>query len=145
MKMFPGIGVGDALVRLERMKEEYKMTKQQQQHFDQHHQQQQQQQQQLDDKTVLKLSNMVLASDLATDSSYNDLIRDVTDEVRKYGRVSSVVVPRHGRGCGNIYVDFATAAELAVAKEALERRTFEGVRVVGVGLTRKDGEAEWFV
>ncbi len=90
--------------------------------------------------TVLRLSNMVTAEDLADDELYSELIEDVADECNQYGTVLSVIIPRSSNdttdesGVGKIFVQLSDVEGAKRVRKAVSGRKFNG-RIV---------EAEYF-
>lgn len=90
--------------------------------------------------TVLRLSNMVTAEDLADDELYSELIEDVADECNQHGTVLSVIIPRNSNdtndeaGVGKIFVQLSDLEGAKRVRKAVSGRKFNG-RIV---------EAEYF-
>ena len=61
---------------------------------------------------VLTLLNMVQEEETADTGEYEEILQDVSEEMAKYGRVLSVLIPRRGeRGVGRVFVEYETVAE----------------------------------
>lgn len=81
---------------------------------------------------ILVLKNMVKITDLEIDEDYEDMLEDVMEECKKYGRVISIVIPRpgiHTSGIGKIFVEYPVVEEAQKAKIGLEGMRFNGNRV----------------
>eukprot|EP01038_Epipyxis_sp_PR26KG_P005947 gene5947-8196_t len=90
--------------------------------------------------TVIRLSNMTTVGDITDDSSYEELIEDVSDECNSYGTVLSIVVPRgDGTGkdigvdlsVGQIFVQFSDVLGAQKCLQAVAGRKFNGRTVMG--------------
>jgi splicing factor U2AF 65 kDa subunit len=79
---------------------------------------------------VLVLSNMVTDADLATDEEYNGLKDEVEDEVRKFGKLISITIPRPNdtgvepSAIRKIFLEYATVQDAANAESELKGRQF---------------------
>eukprot|EP00529_Nitzschia_sp_RCC80_P010803 CAMPEP_0113452238 /NCGR_PEP_ID=MMETSP0014_2-20120614/6745_1 /TAXON_ID=2857 /ORGANISM="Nitzschia sp." /LENGTH=624 /DNA_ID=CAMNT_0000343607 /DNA_START=48 /DNA_END=1922 /DNA_ORIENTATION=+ /assembly_acc=CAM_ASM_000159 len=79
---------------------------------------------------VLVLSNMVTDADLATDEEYNGLKEEVEEEVRKYGKLISMVIPRPNdagiepSAVRKIFLEYATIQDAMNADRELSGRQF---------------------
>ena len=78
---------------------------------------------------ILRLGNMVTAADVADDAEFADLSADVADELKKYGALASLLIPRKGRFVGLIFVEFAAVASAVAAAGPLAAKTFAGKHV----------------
>jgi splicing factor U2AF subunit len=78
----------------------------------------------------LRLSNMVSIEELRDDDEYNDIMLDVKDELRKFGTLTRVVIPRAGSNVGYIFVEFQSVNEAVAASAALSGRSFASRVVV---------------
>lgn len=84
---------------------------------------------------VIKLSNMVTATDLEDDEMYQELLEDVADECNKHAKVIKVVVPRGVKGqgldpdIGKIFVLFDNVDGAEKALKAVAGRRFNGTTV----------------
>jgi len=85
--------------------------------------------------SVIRMSNMTTAEDLADDDMYDELTEDVAGECNTHGVVKSIVIPRgpvsgaHDVSVGKIFVHFTDVASAARSKQAVTGRRFNG-RVV---------------
>jgi RNA recognition motif-containing protein len=73
---------------------------------------------------------MVTAADVHDDNEFTDLHADVLDELKKYGAVNSLLIPRRGRFVGLIFVEFAAVASAVAAAAPLAAKTFAGKKVL---------------
>jgi splicing factor U2AF subunit len=77
----------------------------------------------------LRLDGLI-TPDMLNDDEYADVLADIRDECARSGRVTAVRVPRIGQpDVGAAFVRFASVAEAASAREALDRRVFDGNKV----------------
>ena len=75
--------------------------------------------------TVLMLSNMLTAEELASEQEIEEVREDVKEEGAKFGTVKAVEIPRPGQeDCGKIFLLFALQSEAVVARNALDKRPF---------------------
>jgi hypothetical protein len=68
---------------------------------------------------ILVLKNMVKITDLEIDEDYEDMVEDVMEECKKYGRVISIVIPRpgiHTSLIGKIFIEYPVVEETHKAK-----------------------------
>uniref|UniRef100_A0A6G1SKC6 Splicing factor U2AF subunit n=1 Tax=Aceria tosichella TaxID=561515 RepID=A0A6G1SKC6_9ACAR len=86
---------------------------------------------------VLCLMNMVEPEELQDDQEYRDILEDILEECRKYGKVRSIEIPRpsktEGRrvpGLGKVFVEFDSATEAQRAQLNLAGRRFANRVVV---------------
>ena len=81
---------------------------------------------------VICIRNMVVLKDLEDEDEYDDLIYDVREECKCYGKVIDIKIPRPEgpgvlvSGLGKIYVEFATRDGATFAKENLNGKSFHG-------------------
>lgn len=81
---------------------------------------------------VICIRNMVNLKDLEDEDEYDDLICDVREECKDFGKVLEVKIPRSDipgelvSGLGKIFVEFATRDGAVFAKENLNGKTFNG-------------------
>lgn len=81
---------------------------------------------------VICIRNMVNLKDLEDEDEYDDLICDVREEVKNFGKIIEVRIPRNElpgeivSGLGKIFVEFATREGAVFAKENLNGKTFNG-------------------
>lgn len=81
---------------------------------------------------VICIRNMVNLRDLEDEDEYDDLIEDVREECKCYGKVVEVKIPRTEHpgelvsGLGKIFVEFATRDGAVFAKENLNGKSFHG-------------------
>lgn len=79
---------------------------------------------------ILVLSNMVTDEDLATDEEYNGLKDEVEEEVRKFGKLISLIIPRPGdagaepSAIRKIFLEYATVQDATNAERELSGRQF---------------------
>jgi len=79
---------------------------------------------------ILVLLNMVSDEDLNTDADYNGLIEEVQDEVKKFGKLLSVQIPRKATATietsaiRKIFLEYATIQDSANAEQELAGRQF---------------------
>lgn len=87
---------------------------------------------------VICIRNMVNLKDLEDDDEYDDLMEDVREECKIYGKVVEVKIPRNENpgelvsGLGKIFVEYATRDGASFAKENLNGKSFHGRFVVVV-------------
>ena len=79
---------------------------------------------------ILRLGNMVTAADVADDAEFSDLFADVMDELKKYGAITSLLIPRRGRYVGLIFVEFQLITSAVAAAGPLAAKTFAGKKVL---------------
>ena len=92
--------------------------------------------------SVLRLSNMVTAAELADDAEYADIKADIAQEAGKFATVQSVTMPRFGApGTGMVFIKFADAAGASVAAGNLAGRTFGERTVCAEFITEADLQA----
>ena len=81
---------------------------------------------------VICIRNMVNLKDLDDEDEYDDLIYDVREECKCYGKVVDIKIPRPEHpgeivpGLGKIFVEFATRDGATFAKENLNGKSFNG-------------------
>ncbi len=81
---------------------------------------------------VICIRNMVNLKDLEDEDEYDDLIEDVREECKIYGKVVEVKIPHTEfpgeivPGLGKIFVEFATRDGATFAKENLNGKSFHG-------------------
>jgi len=88
---------------------------------------------------VLQLLNLVQPEELVSDSEYEDIMKDVREECEKYGKVSSIAIPRpaldpDGKidpatpvdGLGRVFVEFEEKDDAVRAQTNLAGRKFNG-------------------
>lgn len=78
---------------------------------------------------VVCLINVVTLEELKDDEDYEDIVDDMNEECGKYGRVSSIEVPRPvpGQdvgGIGKVFVEFAALGDAIKATNGLSGRKF---------------------
>lgn len=82
---------------------------------------------------ILSLSNMVTPEELLDDKEYRDILDDITIELRKYGQVLSVYIPRPSSrdhrppqqsGVGRVFVEYNDLREAQRARAEVEGRQF---------------------
>ena len=79
---------------------------------------------------ILVLLNMVANEDLETDSEYAGLMEEVEEEVRKFGKLLSIQIPRKASGTiepsavGKIFLEYATIQDSSNAERELSGRQF---------------------
>jgi len=74
---------------------------------------------------VLVLKNTVTREDLVDDEEYQDVVADIREEVKQYGNLLSVTIPRVGeRGEGLVLVEYDSVAASLAAMSALQGRKF---------------------
>lgn len=84
---------------------------------------------------VVQLLNSVYAEDIADDSDYNDIVKEVKEEASKYGHVESIRIPRPSAavpnplGTGKIFVQFGDLTSSRKFQQDTNGRLFDG-RVV---------------
>jgi len=85
---------------------------------------------------ILCLLNMVDPEQLRDDQVYEEIIEDIVEECRKYGRLRSIEIPRprkdgsHVAGLGKVFVEFDSATEAQRAQLNLAGRRFDNRIVV---------------
>jgi len=81
---------------------------------------------------VICIRNMVNLKDLEDEDEYDDLMEDVREECKIYGKVVDVRIPRPETpgetvsGIGKIFVEYATRDGASFAKENLNGKSFHG-------------------
>ena len=79
---------------------------------------------------ILVLLNMVANEDLESDAEYSGLMEEVEEEVRKFGKLLSIQIPRkatatiEASAVGKIYLEYATIQDSANAEQELSGRQF---------------------
>jgi len=79
---------------------------------------------------ILVLLNMVANEDLESDSEYSGLVEEVEEEVRKFGKLLSIQIPRKASATiepsavGKIFLEYATIQDSANAERELSGRQF---------------------
>lgn len=79
---------------------------------------------------ILVLLNMVADEDLETDSEYSGLMEEVEEEVRKFGKLLSMQIPRKATATiepsavGKIFLQYATIQDSTNAERELSGRQF---------------------
>mmetsp|Transcript_953 Transcript_953/g.2050 ORF Transcript_953/g.2050 Transcript_953/m.2050 type:complete len:679 (+) Transcript_953:132-2168(+) len=79
---------------------------------------------------ILVLLNMVANEDLASDVEYSGLTEEVEEEVRKFGKLLSMQIPRkasatiESSAVGKIFLEYATIQDAANAEKELSGRQF---------------------
>lgn len=79
---------------------------------------------------ILVLLNMVANEDLESDEEYSGLMEEVEEEVRKFGKLLSIQIPRKASGSiepsavGKIFLEYATNQDAANAEQELSGRQF---------------------
>ena len=79
---------------------------------------------------ILVLLNMVANEDLESDSEYGGLMEEVEEEVRKFGQLLSIQIPRKASttiepsAVGKIFLEYATTQDSANAERELSGRQF---------------------
>jgi len=87
---------------------------------------------------IICIRNMVNLKELEDDDEYDDLMEDVREECKIYGKVVDVKIPRIETpgemvsGLGKIFVEYATRDGAAFARENLNGKSFHGRFVVVV-------------
>ncbi len=72
---------------------------------------------------------MVTAADVADDAEYRDICEDVSEELKKFGQLQQLLVPRTGRFVGYIYAEFGQTEQASAAAGPLSARLFSGKQV----------------
>lgn len=80
---------------------------------------------------VIRLTNMVVSSDLDSAESHADVVQDTTDECSQYGSVVRVIIPRPGDlashvAVGKVFVEMESIEQAKAVLVALKGRTFDG-------------------
>jgi splicing factor U2AF subunit len=79
---------------------------------------------------ILVLLNMVANEDLESDVEYSGLMEEVEEEVRKFGKLLSIQIPRKSSptiepsAVGKIFLEYATIQDSANAEQELSGRQF---------------------
>lgn len=79
---------------------------------------------------ILVLLNMVANEDLESDMEYSGLMEEVEEEVRKFGKLLSIQIPRKASASiepsavGKIFLEYATTQDSANAEQELSGRQF---------------------
>jgi len=85
---------------------------------------------------VLILLQMITEENLISDSEYKEIYDDIENEVKKYGDVRSIVIPRPrkgekpGTGSGKVFIEFGSEEQATRAKRDLEGRQFDNRTVL---------------
>jgi len=90
--------------------------------------------------TCIKLEGMLKPEDVAADDDYEEIHADIKTECETFGVVNSFKLPRAGVLAGVCFVKFETLSSAARAREALDKRQFDGNTVKALFLT--DAEME---
>lgn len=69
---------------------------------------------------------MVTAEELQSDAEYNDIKDEISNELRKYGQLVEVIIPRSGENIGAVYGVFQSDEHAASAAKAVAGRVFAG-------------------
>jgi len=85
--------------------------------------------------TLLRLTNMVTAAEVAEDGEYRELCDEIGEELRRYGRLVQLTIPREGPAVGNVFAAFADVSEALAAARAVAGRVFAG-RTIAVHFER---------
>ena len=82
---------------------------------------------------MLRLGNMVTIEELQQEEEYEDILADITEEMRSHGTVERVHIPRPSKddnsgkgGVGLVFVAFSNAEECRTAARAMTGRQFGG-------------------
>ena len=84
---------------------------------------------------VVQLLNAVYAEDIADDSDYNDIVKEIKEEASRFGQVESIRIPRPSAaqpnplGAGKIFVQFGDLTASRKFQQDTNGRLFDG-RVV---------------
>jgi hypothetical protein len=79
---------------------------------------------------ILVLLNMVANEDLQSDTEYSGLVEEVEEEVRKFGKLLSIQIPRKASASieqsavGKIFLEYATTQDSGNAEQELSGRQF---------------------
>ena len=83
---------------------------------------------------VVRLDRMVSPDDLRDDVLYRYLLEEITEEVRKFGHLLEVVIPRSGdpaaSGVGKVFLKYACIDDSIRCRTELDRRWFSERRIV---------------
>ena len=74
---------------------------------------------------VVQLLNAVYPEDIAADSDYNDIVKEVKEEAVKFGNVQVIKIPRQGPGQGKIFVQFTNQTCARKFQADMNGRTFD--------------------
>jgi len=86
----------------------------------------------------IKLEGMLKPEDLAADDEYAEIHDDIKQECETYGSVSAFKLPRTGPLAGVCFVKFEQLSSASRAREALDKRQFDGNTVNAVFLTEAE-------
>lgn len=75
---------------------------------------------------LLRLRNLVTESDVRDDGEYKEVCDEIADELRKYGSLLELTIPRQGGEVGNVFAAFASVEQAAAAAHAVAGRVFAG-------------------
>jgi splicing factor U2AF subunit len=78
---------------------------------------------------VVQILNAVYAEDIANDSDYNDIVKEVKEEASRFGHVDSIKIPRSGPGVGKIFVQYVDLTSARKFQQDMNGRSFDN-RVV---------------
>lgn len=73
---------------------------------------------------------MVAREELADPAEVDDIALDVRQECEKYGRVTSVKIPRGGPYATKVLVEFSDVAGAVAAQKVLHGRSFSSKSVI---------------
>uniref|UniRef100_A0A7S2C055 RRM domain-containing protein n=1 Tax=Haptolina brevifila TaxID=156173 RepID=A0A7S2C055_9EUKA len=88
--------------------------------------------------SCIKLEGMLKPEDVAADDEYTEIHDDIKQECETYGSVSAFKLPRTGPLAGVCFVKFEQLSSASRAREALDKRQFDGNTVNAVFLTEAE-------
>jgi splicing factor U2AF subunit len=81
---------------------------------------------------VAVLDNMVLPDEVATESTYRDILAEIAAECAKYGTLTDVTIPRPpAPAAGRVFLSYADPTGVHVALQNLVGRQFSGRAIRG--------------
>jgi len=87
---------------------------------------------------TIQLQNVPLGDDdFATKDSYDGLVEEMREELRKYGNITLMHIPRGGPQKGDVFAQYSSPQEAAVSRKELQGRSFAG-KIVSCILVQDD-------
>jgi hypothetical protein len=87
---------------------------------------------------TIQLQNVPLGDDdFSTKDAYDGLVEEMREELRKYGNVTLMHIPRGGPQKGDVFAQYSSPQEAAVSRKELQGRSFAG-KIVSCVLIQDD-------
>ena len=87
---------------------------------------------------TIQLQNVPLGDDdFATKDSFDGLVEEMREELKKYGNITLMHIPRGGPHKGDVFAQYSSPQEAAVARKELQGRSFAG-KIVSCVLVQDD-------